>query len=820
MLTIKVHHHRRLRRTALASLAMIFSFALLASADDKSAATEVPIVDFERHVAPLFGRLGCNSAACHGAFGGGRGGLQLSLFGYSAKMDYLGLNDRIDKSNAESSLLLQKPSGQEEHEGGQRFKPHSQEYETIRRWISQGAKWQQGSGKVKALTVDPRQIVFDDRSTSNSTLSTRTANDSAAATTASIAITAEFADGSREIVTQLCRFSSRDDGIAVVEPSGRIVPTGHGDTSVIVSYGNAFAAVTVLVPFTHVKTGESTAIASESNSIDARIHEKLTQLNLTPSSPSTDEEFLRRVMIDTIGTIPTAPDVVEFCADSDPGKREKTIDALLAHPMHSALWATRMCDITKCDVGSMGEDQVVAARRAQMWHDWFRKRFENNTSYAEVVRDVITATSREGLDVANWIKQEQQLILRSRESFDSDYASRKTLDLYWRRVGADSEATLKSIAELTAVAFTGVRLNCAQCHKHPFDRWTQDDYAAFANIFAPVVYGSSTETNAAIIDELDRRREMMRADKSLQPLPRLREVFVSRELGRGISGSEPGVDVSPRVFDSAIIDNNVIAENCVDTREQFYRWLVASDNPYFARSFVNRVWSVYFGIGIVDPVDDFSVANPPSHPKLLNELAARFRETGFNIRDIEKRILMSATYQRSSTPHEFNRNDRRNFSRQYVRPLLAEVALDAINKALGTSEDFGELARKGSLAIEVGTNQLSGDAERALQVFGRGHRKTICNCDRRNESDLRQFIFLVNDPSIVEKIKRGSIRKLLSLENESLVSQLYLRMLGRRPDAQEMEFGLKHLDAGLTRDVAFDDLVWAMLNSREFITNH
>jgi len=684
MQTIKVHYRRRLCETALANLAMVLCFVLMASADDKSAATDVPLVDFERHVAPLFGRLGCNSAACHGAFGGGKGGLQLSLFGYSAKMDYLGLNDRINKSNAEASLLLQKPSGQETHEGGQIFTPNSKEYETIRRWISQGAKWQLGSGKVNALTVEPRQIVFDGHSTSNFTTFTRTANDIAAATTASIAITAQFADGSREIVTDLCQFSSRDDGIAVVEPTGRIVSTGHGDTSVIVSYGNAFTAVTVLVPFKHVETRETAAVTSESNLIDARIHEKLMQLNLTPSIPSTDEDFLRRLMIDTIGTIPTAADVTEFCADSDPGKREKKIDALLAHPMRAALWATRMCDITKCDVGSMGEDRLVAARRAQMWHDWFRKRFENNTSYAEVVRGVMTATSREGLDVADWIKQEEQLILRSRESFASDYASRKTLDLYWRRVGADKEATLKSIAELTAVAFTGVRLNCAQCHKHPFDRWTQDDYVAFANIFSAIVYGNSTETNAVIINELNRRREMMRTDKSLRPLPRLREVFVSPELGRGIGGSEPGVDVSPRPFDSTIVDNNVFAENGVDTREQFYRWLVASENPYFAKSFVNRVWSVYFGIGIVDPVDDFSVANPPSHPKLLNELADRFRETGFNIRQLEKQILMSATYQRSSTPHEFNRNDRRNFSRQYVRPLLAEVALDAINKALGT----------------------------------------------------------------------------------------------------------------------------------------
>jgi len=804
MLTIKLHHPRPLGRTALASLAIVLCCTRGASADDKPAAADASVVDFERHVAPLLGRLGCNSAACHGAFGGGRGGLQLSLFGYSAKIDYQGCRERVNISHAEASLLLEKPSGQETHEGGQRFAPNSREYETIRRWINQGAKWQPGSGKVKALTVDPRQVVFDDHSTSQPPLT----------------ITAEIADGSREIVTHLCQFSSRDEGIAIVEPSGRIVPAGHGDTAVIVSYGNAFSVVTVLVPFAHATTTASKVVASKSNPIDARIHEKLTRLNLQPSSPSTDEEFLRRVMIDTIGAIPTAQDVTRFCADTDPDKREKTIDALLADPMHAALWATRMCDITKCDVGSMGEDPEAAAHQAQMWHDWFRKRFANNTSYAETVRGVVTATSREGLQVADWIKQEQQRVLRSRESFESDYADRKSLDLYWRRIGADPEATLNSMAELTAVAFTGVRLNCAQCHKHPFDRWTQDDYAAFTNIFAPVVYGSSTETNAAIIEELDRRRELQRTDKTLPPFPRVREVFVSPELGRGISGSEPGVDVSPRPFDGTNAENKGSAGNEVDPRERFYQWLVAPDNPYFARSFVNRVWSIYFGIGIVEPVDDFSVANPPSHPELLHELAARFRESGFNIRELEKLVLMSATYQRSSTPHANNRSDRRNFSRQSVRPLLAEVALDAINKALGTSEDFGKLAPHGSLAIEIGTNQLSGDAERALQVFGRGKRESICNCGRRNASDLRQFIFLVNDQSIVDKIKRGSIRKLLPLDDGPLVLQLYLRMLGRSPDTEELEIGVKHLRAGPTREIAFDDLVWALLNSREFITNH
>ena len=796
MLTIDLRKWLRVRRTVLACV-MIVGLAINGIADEQAQKLPDHAVDFERHIAPLFGRLGCNSAACHGAFGGGKGGLQLSLFGHSAKMDYWSVIDRIDRSDPESSLLLLKPTGREEHEGGVRFAPDSDVYRNIKRWIEDGAQWNEGSGRVTALTVAPSQIVFTED-----------------AQTQPLAVTAEFADGVREVVTHLCQFTSRDEGIAVVEPGGRVSRSRRGDTSVTVSYGNAFASVSVLAPFRRVANGEPNTADSESNAIDSRINEKLSQLNIVPSGRSTDEEFLRRVMLDTIGAIPTPNQVLQFCASTNPNKREQKVDELLAHPMHAALWATRMCDITKCDVDSMGEDQLLGARRAQMWHDWFRRRFEQNTSYAEIVRGVVTATSREGLNVSDWMDREEQRIHRSRETFDNSYAERDSLDLYWRRVGTDSDATLKANAELTAVAFTGVRLNCAQCHKHPFDRWSQDDYAAFANIFSRVIFGSSTETNSAVLEELARRRESKKAGKTVKPLPRIREVFVSTELGRRLAGSEPGTDISPRALDSQDFDEQA------DLRQQFYQWLVAPENPYFARSFVNRVWTAYFGIGLVDPVDDFSVTNPPSHPRLLDDLAARFRESNFDIRDLEKQILMSAAYQRSATPNESNRDDRRNFSRQYVRPLLAEVALDAVNKALGTTEEFGNAARKGALAIEVGTNEVQGDAGRSLQMFGRGKRESTCDCDRRTESDLRQFIFLANDQSIMKKIREGSIRELLSFGDRRLVTQLYLRILGRQPDAAEAEFSIIYLSDADSRDASFDDLVWALINTREFITNH
>ena len=358
------HTTLRILRVVLVGVATTFCAALGSHAADEPVVVPQSTVDFERHVAPLFGRLGCNAAACHGAFGGGRGGLQLSLFGYSPKMDYRAVEDRIDRSDAEASLLLLKPSGLEPHEGGVRLNLDSESYRTIRRWIEQGARWEEGSGRVKSLKVDPPQVVFDNSSATNS------------AASQSLAVTAEFADGTRELVTHLCQFSSRDEGVAVVDPNGAVACGSHGDTSLTVSYGNAFASVSVLVPQSGATDKDSNATVSQRNSIDGWIMEKLTRLRIVPSGPASDEEFLRRVTIDVIGTIPSADEVERFCADSNPNKRERKIDELLAHPMHAALWATRMCDITKCDVGSMGEDELVGNRRAQMWHDWFRRRFE------------------------------------------------------------------------------------------------------------------------------------------------------------------------------------------------------------------------------------------------------------------------------------------------------------------------------------------------------------------------------------------------------------------------------------------------------------
>lgn len=759
-------------------------------------ADEEKSVDFERHIAPLLGRLGCNSAACHGAFGG-KGGLQLSLFGYSSEMDFDALMDRIDPDHPDESLFLRKPSGMK-HKGGVKFAQDSETYSTIRQWIEADAPWDPGSGKVKRLEVTPKRLTFDQFSDGKKL-------------PRQLQVVAEFSDGTKEDVTHLTQFTSRDEGLVVVDVEGLVTPVRQGSTSIIVSYSNQYAAIESIIPFS---SEVRSSPPEQFNEIDQFINQKLQLLNLPASRISGDEEFLRRLTLDTIGRIPTPDEISNFCSDTDVNKREKKIDELLQHPMHAALWANRMCEITKARVEDVSEGGMRETKQVQWWHAWFRKRFAENMPYDQIARDVVTATSRNATEIRQWLQDEAQLIQAPLESWESTYADREKLDLYWRRTGDDGTGfPTEDMAELTAAAFTGIRINCARCHKHPFDRWSQDDYASFANIFSEVAYGSSSELNTEIFAELDRRREAKKRGEKPRSLPQIREVYNSKDWGKRVSGSSAEADVSPKPLGGSRLNQDS------DYRTQFANWLTHKDNPYFAKNFANRVWASYFGVGIVDPVDDFSIANPPSHPELLEMLAKRFAESNFDVRRLEKMILMSAAYQRTSTPSERNQSDRNNFARQYVRPLMAEVVLDSINVALGCDDEFTGLPG-GTLAVELGGDQVGGPAQAMLATFGKSQRESVCECDRQVEPDLNQSIFLMIDDLILKKIEQGKIREILKLDDEQLLEQLYLRLLGRAPLASEVEIGLEHLNTQTDRGKAFDDLVWALLNTREFITNH
>ncbi|HVL14285.1 MAG TPA: DUF1553 domain-containing protein, partial [Gemmata sp.] len=469
-------------------------------------------------------------------------------------------------------------------------------------------------------------------------------------------------------------------------------------------------------------------------------------------------------------------------------------------------------DVTACDVNAMDGSPDERRNRARMWHDWFRARFAANVPYDRIARGVVTATSREGLALKAWIDAE---VGRSRAGGATDYAKRDTLDLYWRRFENNEEYfPLEKMAELAATAFLGVRLECAQCHRHPFDRWTQTDYRAFANTFGRVRFDSSTELTSAVVDLLEERRKLP-PEKLGPPIPRLREVYLTKRP-RTLRHPETGVELKPR----ALGGPDLVGE---DAREALADWMTRQDNPYFAKAFVNRVWAHYFGAGLIDPVDDLAASNPPSNERLLEALAADFAKSGYDVRRLEKTILMSRTYQLSSTPNDTNRGDRVNFSRAYPRPMMAEAVLDVLNDALGSKEEFGNDAAAGARAVEVATNNVrSGYAARVFRVFGRPTRTATCDCERPTGPALPQTLFLMTDAGLLKKITDGRLAKLLAAKapDAKIVDELFLATLSRLPDAGEKAAALDRVSAAPDREAGLTDVLWALVNTREFILNH
>lgn len=763
--------------------------------------TELVDVDFERHVTGLFGRLGCNSAACHGSFQG-KGGFRLSLFGQSAAMDHAAIlgeadSGRIDLDSPDDSLLLAKPSGREPHGGGVRLPEGSWEYRLIRQWISAGALRTPESGSVAKLMLDPVEVPPLEIGQK-----------------ISLRVMAEFMDGQRKDVTPFAEFRSRDDAVVDASATGSLVARAAGDSSVVVSYRGTFLGVPVIVPYP--STGPLPKTTAASNWIDEEVNFRLAQLGLAASPLTGDAEFLRRVSLDVIGIIPTSEETRSFLSDGDPNKRSKKIDVLLSHPRRAACWATKMCDVTACDIDHLAGTEELRPKRAKMWHDWFRRRFAENMSYDQIVEGVLCATSRQNRSVEEWIDEEVALDQTARAGFDTSYKDRPSLDLFWQRMGPQGPLPVEELAELTATAFLGIRLHCARCHRHPYDHWTQDDFAGYANIFAHTEFGSSTELRVAVNDRLERRRQAKRDGQTPPEFPRLQEVFLNP---------------TPRPLIDALTTNPVppkspggpILTDEGDLREALFRWLKRADNPYFAANFVNRVWARYFGAGLVEPVDAFSTANPATHPRLLRRLSDEFVTSGYDIRCLERLILSSQAYQRTSRPEGNNASDLHNFAHASVRPLLAEVLIDSLNASLESTDKFGSDVPDGSQAIELAPNRFSDPYVNELfRILGRGNRKSLCECGRAPSPSIRQPLFLMSDVKVIDKIRRGRLSRLLqqNAADTEIVDEFYLATLSRHPDADELDFSRQHISAGSSRVEGLCDLVWALINSREFSTNH
>ncbi|MCR9295254.1 MAG: PSD1 and planctomycete cytochrome C domain-containing protein, partial [bacterium] len=618
--------------------------------------------------------------------------------------------------------------------------------EALKKWIELGAPWpdeydfapQATDQKLVGLHCEPKEILFREPGQ-----------------TQQLRIIAEWDDGTREDVTCLSRFQTNDDAIVRISTSGLATSTGEGDTHVIAFFDNGVAAIPVLRPYRGAgspSTGEQ-AVISDEHPIDRFVNAKLEKLGLTPSEACTDAEFLRRVSIDLTGTLPTPDEVLAFLGDNSPDKRTRKIEELLGRPSYAAWWTNKLCDFTGCNPKSISSLLEVAREdgyvKASQWYEWIFERVERNEPYDQIVSGLMLA----------------------------DLSGRgDSMPHFWKRQSLEEP---KDTAMSVAHAFLGIQLQCAECHKHPFDQWTQADFNDFSQFFDSV-----TKTKRRSITDRD------------------------LELGLLRSGQ---VRLSPGD----------------DPRRPIMEWMQNPENPWFARAFVNRVWAGYFNRGIVDPPDQFTPANPPSHPQLLDWLAGGFVKNGYDMKWLHRQITNSQTYQRSWKPGKTNRNDLRNFSRTIPRRIPAEVVYDAMKQVAAAPAEQEEvrsnLRRRASGHLSM---RMAGT--HAMKVFGKPDRSINCDCERVNEPTLLQAIFTQNDPLLRMRLAdSGWIIEIedaeetgKSLDTSVLIEQVWLRTVGRMPTDADHARAKIHLSESPTLTEGVVDLLWAMMNSKEFLLNH
>ena len=711
---------------------------------------EVP--DFQKHIVPLLGRLGCNGRACHGSFQG-RGGFQLSLFGYDFTADHAALLDeasgRVDTDDVSESLILAKPIDADLHEGGKRFEEGSWQHHVLKRWIESGAAYDTKSMRhLKRLEVRPAEILFtkDDESVNLTAI-------------------AHWQDGSSEIVTELCRFSSNDDAVAQIDETGQMQSGDQGDTHVVVYYDNAVVPVPVVRP---MGSPLGASAAEPRHAVDRLVKQKLDKLGIIASGGCTDSEFIRRVSLDITGILPGGNEVREFLADESPIKRQRLIDRLLDSPGYAAWWATRFSDWT----GNSDEQltNVLPMRNAatRLWYEWLRVRLQDNMPYDDIVEGIVMASNRQPDE--DYLEYCKSMTAACKPGGEGLFAERDGLPLYW---GRRNFVKPEERAIGFAYTFLGVRIECAQCHKHPFDKWSKNDFESFAELFTPIRFSANLVSNDAkqdrqeLLDALtngeklrggDLRRAVQKGAQEGKTVPfgelifdnsRLQRLLKAQKQARQKGRKPPAVNVPV----GKILGEDQTIPLDRDPREALMAWLRADENPYFAKAIVNRVWSNYFGDGIVNPTDDMNLANPPVNAPLMDYLAAEFIEHGFDLKWLHRTIVTSETYQRSANTNETNSMDRTNFSHHVPRRLPAEVVYDAVILATGSDKHAQKLRSElDEMAIAEGKPNRRNQQNFALEVFGQSNRESNCDCDRSNAPSLLQSIYLRNDADMHKRL--------------------------------------------------------------------
>ncbi|WP_425613723.1 DUF1549 domain-containing protein [Anatilimnocola sp. NA78] len=724
-------------------------------------------LSFPRDIIPILTKATCNMGGCHGK-AEGQNGFKLTVFGFDPKADHdaitkEGRGRRISLASPEHSLLLRKALANEPHGGGQRFDEGSIRHKRLARWISEGANYgSEAAPTLVRIEVEPTEQVLHAKGTQQ------------------LRVWAIDSDGSRRCVTTEAEYESNASTIAGVDGRGFVQASDlPGEAAILARYLGQVTVCRITIP----QPGVTFARPAENNFVDHLAWDKLQRLGIEPSEICDDATFLRRAYLDVIGMLPTAEEAKAFLADASPNKRAVLVDRLLERPEYADYWTMRFSDLLRVDQSKITPQGAVAITR------WLHRQFRENRPYDQFARELITAKGN--------VKAE------------GPAAFYKALDT--------PEVAARNVSQV----FLGIRLECAQCHHHPSDRWGQEDYFAMAGMFSGVSRKRTPDGGESIVpipakDLLHPRTNQFVQARPLGVTPQPRVVAEVPEpvvLPNKGKVKPPPKPKKPVVPESAISD-------AVDPRVELADWMTAEENPFFATMMANRLWAHYFGRGLVEPIDDLRVTNPASNEPLLLELSKHLREVKYDLKAFTRTLLSSRLYQLAATTTPSNATDEQNFSHASHKALPAEVLLDAIGQATGTPEVFNGWP-EGHRAVQIWDNKLP---SYFFRIFGRPVRATVCECERSNEPSISQALHLLNSPEIMAKIRSRSgnaaVLAKKPLPPAETLDQLYLTVLARFPKPGEKEQLLPLLAESPDRREACEDIVWVLLNSKEFLFNH
>ena len=703
--------------------------------DVKDAIKDRPI-SFKLDVMPIFLRNGCNQGGCHGA-ARGKDGFRLSLFGFDPDGDHYRLTRelngrRINLAIPEESLLVEKSIGKVPHTGGQKFAVGEQYYNDLVRWVDAGGP-QDPAGIATPVSVDlfPKTALLDGKGS-----------------TQQLIVRAKYSDGSERDVTSLALFLSSNDSSGKVSPSGLVTAGDRGEAFVMAR----FSTFTVGVPFIVLPKDLKFSFPTtpEKNYIDTLVNAKLKNLRIAPSATCSDEVFLRRIFIDLTGMLPSVEEYKTFMANKSADKREQLVKELMERKEFSELWVLKWAELLQ-----IRSSNQVSYKATLLYYNWLQDRIARN------------------VPLNQWV---QELLGANGGTFNNPVTN------YYQ-----NETDILKVTENVAQVFMGMRIQCAQCHNHPFDRWTMDDYYGFAAFFT----------------QIGRKR-------TDDP----RELVVFNSGSGEINHPLGGRRMAPKYLGGEVPD--VVGK---DRRALMAEWLASPKNPYFATNLSNMVWTHFFGLGIINEVDDVRVSNPPSNSELLEELGKKFTEYNYDFKRLVKDIVLSNSYQLSTQTNSSNESDTKNFSHSSIRRIKAETFLDCISQVTETKNKFPGLPL-GARAVQIADGQVS---NYFLTTFGRATRESVCSCEVKLDPTLSQSLHLLNGDATTQRITQGNlVGKLLKEKKtpEEILDEIYIRCLSRMPSADEKTKVLALVNAEKDKKQVLEDAFWAVLNTREYMFNH